>query len=291
MKINIFKNLIFLILSINLLIPIQHCDTEVGNPPADDREISGVVHKNLITGASVDIYSLKEDGSLDHKIGTAKTDLKGNFSIGFDEQIKTPVVLISKGGSFEDEATENTIQLDHTKQTEMLRLYISKLNQKNKVSITALTEIASAHIAQYIGQNIDFSEQINTTNNDLAFKFGLSDLKVQPANPKKGNLDPKSEKSKYAVLQAAMSQYALELNNTNTMAIVAAFSEDYLDGVFDSKNNNNSITVEGYGFLPDNAVTNGLKNALKNFLAGNKNRTGLNENDGDTMIVSIPIFQ
>ncbi|MDH5717746.1 MAG: hypothetical protein OEZ22_08920 [Spirochaetia bacterium] len=271
----IFIKIIFLY---SVLFSIHSCFTEVGNPEPE-YSISGTATKGPISNGIVTAYSLKADGTLGVKIDSTTTNENGEFSFLYSESFKNPVAFILTEGLFKDEATSNNVYFE---KEENLRTYLPSISTEQEISITALTEIATSCSLTKVQSGLSINNALEYAYNDIAQKFGLSNITMTPENPFKGNLDATKQESKYALIQAGFSEYAKINGAKNTISVVKAFALDNEDCTFDGKSFSNTIILEGTNnnFAAD-AYQKGLKEAIDSYISSSQNTTGIKAYPGN----------
>ena len=178
--------------------------------------LSGIVSKGPVNGAQVCAYSINA-GAVVAQIGNCTTSsASGNYTINLGTYIG-PVLLQATHGSYTDESTGQTVNLDTASPNAGLRSAIANSAGISNVAITALTEVAY--------QNADnASGGLTPTNitaaiNSVQTNFGVTDIVgVMPVDALNVPPNATGDQRKYALALGTISQYA----NTQGVTLAAA---------------------------------------------------------------------
>lgn len=178
--------------------------------------ISGVVSKGPVNGAQVCAYSINA-GVVVSQIGNCVTSSpSGNYTINLGTYIG-PVLLQATHGSYTDEASGLTVNLDTVSPNGGLRSAIANSSGVTNVAITALTEIAYQKADNASGGLTPAN--ITAAINSVQTNFGVTDIVgVMPVDAL--NLPPNAttDQKIYALALATISQYA----NSQSITLAAA---------------------------------------------------------------------
>lgn len=233
--------------------------------------ISGSVVKGPVIGNTVNIYTADGKTLL---VANVPTDANGNWSVTLSTT--GPVLAISTGGTYVDEATGNIINAGT-----MQALFNPATSTSAPITpiSNALTQTALAMVTSNTAPDITTALVQATTEYQRIFGFNpLTTMPLDPANLANATAAQKQ----YAAILGGISQLA---SNTYSAAVVGdptvtpfsvvdALIKDFgADGVFDGKGaagasltvgNNASITAA----LPGGGGAAALQNAMTQYLAG-----------------------
>ncbi len=211
--------------------------------------VSGVASKGLISGGTVEVYAITDDGQKGSLLATTTTDSDGNYTI--EAEIDGPILIEVSGGTYTDEATGQEIQLSGT-----LRAVVPSSSEEKTVAVTPLTELAT-RIAETTGKMDDTS--IESANNYISQLIGVDIIETLPTNcndaDEFGAADASAQN--YALFLAALSQMA-ESGNQDISDIIDEFEDDLSDASLDS-------------------VADDLLAALDDFIDSDQNQTGVDD--------------
>ena len=111
-----------------------------------ENTINGVVVANKVSGASVEVYAVDDNGNVGQLLNFSEvlTNDDGSYTIEIPEY-SGQVLVISKGGSYKDEATGLAIDLADTELrvvTEVTEVTDDSTAKGNIAVITPLTELS-----------------------------------------------------------------------------------------------------------------------------------------------------
>jgi len=236
--------------------------------------VSGRVIMGPVEGAEVEVYELNDDGTEGNLIGSDTTDADGNYSVDDDGEGARKVV--SKGGTYTDEATGETVTIPSG--NELVTL-IAAGTGKTNIGVTALTTIAAARANSNAAAGL--ANAIANANKDVATEFGIDGVDISDSDPDDftddiDDEDPNSDKTKHGLALAAVTQMAKDagLSADDVPALVQAMADDYSDGAFDGKKGAAPLTT-ALAVTPEMAL-NGLEAASDNFLDNSaRNRSSI----------------
>ncbi|NVK67546.1 MAG: hypothetical protein HWE31_02755, partial [Vibrio campbellii] len=137
--------------------------------------INGVVVANKVSGAQVEVYAVEDNGDVGQLLNFSEvfTNGDGSYTIEIPEY-SGQVLVISKGGSYKDEATGLAIDLTDTELravTEIAEVTEDSPAEKNIAVITPLTELST----QLMDGDLS-PENSNKVNTEIAkIFFGTAD--------------------------------------------------------------------------------------------------------------------
>jgi hypothetical protein len=163
-------------------------------------KISGSIHTNRISGATINLYGVKADGTLTEILATTTTDKDGNYAFptqpaGLDGLTK--IMIESIGGTYVDEATGETTK------GETYRTYTEI--QPN-VMVTPLTDVAAEILRDDAGK-IDPSAIESVTNKVEYMVLGDSTkIDIDADQPASLTSDTATkDEAEYALILAGLS--------------------------------------------------------------------------------------
>jgi len=249
-----------------------------GSGTSTPSSVSGRVIMGPVEGAEVEVYELNDDGTEGNLIGSDTTDADGNYSVDDDGEGARKVV--SKGGTYTDEATGETVTIPSG--NELVTL-IAAGTGKTNIGVTALTTIAAARANSNAAAGL--ANAIANANKDVAAEFGIDGVDISDSDPDDftddiDDEDPDSDKTKHGLALAAVTQMAKDagLSADDVPALVQAMADDYSDGAFDGKKGASPLTT-ALAVTPEMAL-NGLETASNNFLDNSsRNRSSIKRGD------------
>lgn len=241
--------------------------------------VSGTVTKGPVGSATVTAYGVSS-GQAGAQIGTASTDIKGNFSMAIGSYAG-PVMLQMSGGSYIDEATGTSMTMAQGDVMTAVMPSVALNANSSGVQVTPLTAMAQA-MAQHMSGGMT-EANIAAANAAMGSNFLVNDiLHVQPMNPLVAGSGASAsvDAQNYGMTLAALSQYARQtLNMSSSSAMVTAMMRDATDGVLDGKAGTASVQMGGMGggmMLPPTAGTSGMGAAMDAFMRDPaKNKSGV----------------
>ncbi|PQJ37909.1 hypothetical protein BTO00_22785, partial [Vibrio campbellii] len=182
--------------------------------------INGVVVANKVSGAQVEVYAVEDNGDVGQLLNFSEVFTNGNGSYTIEiPEYSGQVLVISKGGSYKDEATGLAIDLTDTELravTEIAEVTEDSPAEKNIAVITPLTELST----QLMDGDLSSSnaEKVNTEIAQIFFGTADPDLitKTSPIVEQDENSNgdtPADEQAKSATLN-----YNLILSGLSSLA-------------------------------------------------------------------------
>lgn len=111
------RKLSHIILGLSIIIWLAACGSDDSSsttptPTPTQSTLSGTVAANLVSSATVSAYSVAADGTQGQLLGSTETNTSGAYSLPLDNTSGiSNILLVATGGSYVDEATNNTTDL------------------------------------------------------------------------------------------------------------------------------------------------------------------------------------
>lgn len=113
------RKLSSIVLSLVIAIWITGCGLDDSSsvvlnpdPTPSQSTLSGTVAANLVSNATISAYSVAADGTQGQLLGSTETNTSGAYSLPLDNSPGiSNILLVATGGSYVDEATNNTVNL------------------------------------------------------------------------------------------------------------------------------------------------------------------------------------
>jgi len=228
-----------------------------GESPTTGNEISGLAATGLISGGTVSVYAVTDDGQKGSLLGSATTASDGSYTVDVGDYTG-PVLVEITGGTYLDEATGETKTLDTT-----LRAALDSVSGDVTVAVTPLTEIA-VRMAE-AGNGLD-AVKIKDANELLSQLISADIISTLPADINDSTeFGAASDDTKnYALLLAAISQIS-ETSGLNLSGMIAYIEDDMAD-------------------LEIDETSADLLSAINTFLASGENNSGV---DNASSLVTI----
>jgi hypothetical protein len=203
--------------------------------------LSGMVSAGPVRNASVKVYKLNSNGSQGDLIGTATTDANGKYTLKVTKSHNGPTMIVASGGSYEEEASGETVNLGLAQ----IRTSLPSISAKQEIGITPITEIATQNaIANAkVNASIELKSLIEVSNKQIAVAMGVEDITEPPSDPYSNAKNAKtSTAATYSVVLGAISQMSSAASvdggarvNSLDVAQALATSFIYNGGKFDRK--------------------------------------------------------
>lgn len=253
--------------------------------PGTAARLTGVAMHGPIAGATVRVFALNPNGSLGALQGSTTTDAAGAYSVSLTSNA-APMLLEVSGGSYEDEATGNTLSLPATE-----RLVAAVSGGTQVAAITALTNLAASRALELAAAGAPLEEAIVAANAGIGQQYNLANIvTVLPASaiaPPGANALARD----YGLVLAAYAQAAKE-KQSPLAEFVAALSTDIADGVLDGQDAGVPVPLVSNGTAATLLATDGtigIQAALNRFLDSARNATGVKELAIQTSAVTIDV--
>jgi hypothetical protein len=132
--------------------------------PTSTTAITGIATKGPIIGATVQAFAIRSNVTDTVPLGQAKTDNKGNYTIG-TFGYKGPVVVQVTGGSYTDEITQQPVIL----KTPLRAMFSSVQTTTTTIVVSPLTELAAKNAEGY---PVLTGDVIDGANRFVGLNFG-----------------------------------------------------------------------------------------------------------------------
>lgn len=217
--------------------------------------------KGTISGATVSIYQLSNDGMRGDLIMTGPIDsAQGSLKIPF---MITPIEFEVSGGTYFDEATKSNVSMGSF----VMRTRLPSILEARNVMISPLTEMAVQRSSQLTGSLV---ANIEAANQAIASETGLTDITTVTKDPtlKTGSTQT-GDDAAYGLVLAGIAQYAANQGVSPT-ALITALAQDFSnDGSFNGQGESGQITVSGGSTLASNGIIDGVGQAINTFVTNN----------------------
>ena len=208
-----------------LLLTISACGSSTSSESGGNNSnmVAGIASKGPLSGATVTVYVLDEDGTLGQVLGTATTRADGTYNLYIGSYSGNMLVTVS-GGTYLDEGTGLVIANPDT-----FRAGVVNASGPTTVNVTPYTEIAILHAGSYAAANITAAN--NRVSNMLG---GINIITTKPSDVTDAAaiLDPLAS-IEYGLALAAISQSVASGQYWDVQAVVEAIATDLDDGILD----------------------------------------------------------
>jgi len=250
--------------------------------------LNGFAAKGPIASGRVLAYILNPDGTKGDMLALGMTGQNGEFNLSFIEEYEGCIYLEVVSGTYTDEATGASVDLQATGTT--LAALISDYDSEDGlsgISITPLTTMAAAfaisELAVYGG---DPSDAAASSNAQVATYFGLDDIIGTPPpdltdeeNPYQGGVNDAAEAS---LIAAGLCQIASD-SGVTAVELADALAADFSDGVFDGTVDGLAIDL-GAGQLDADVTTAQLAASIGDFINSENNASSVDEDDVEDIV-------
>lgn len=239
--------------------------------------VSGVVTKGPVGSTTVAAYGIS-GGQLGAQIGTASTDVNGNFSMSIGAYAGA-LMLQTSGGTYIDEATGTSMSMAQGDVMTVAIPTVAASTTTSGIQVTPVTAMAQASAQQMAGGMTDAN--IAAANTAMGSYFSVTDIvHVQPMNPllQGSGAGATLDAQNYGMTLAAMSKYAKAVGMSYSSAMVTALVNDAADGIMDGKAGSATVPMGGMmgsTMLPPAAGTTGLGAAMSDFMTSAQNKSGI----------------
>ena len=251
--------------------------TDAGVGSGGTGYISGDVTKGPVGSATITAHAIS-GGQVGAQIGTATTDVNGNFSMSIGSYAG-PVMLQVGGGTYIDEATGASMAMASGDVMTAVLPTIAAGTTISGIHVTPVTSMAQTRAMSMSGGMTDAN--IATANTALGNYFSVADiLHTQPMNPlAAGSGAAASQDSQnYGMTLAAMSKYAQTQGMSVSSAMVTALMNDASDGMMDGMAGSTHVQMGGMmggSMMPSNAGSSGMGAAMDAFMSSPQNKSGV----------------
>ncbi len=229
-----FFRIICLVLSLAFIFSCNNDNTETTEPAIP---LEGIVAKGPIADASVSIYQINADGNRgDLVIGPFTTDEDGYWSSDTALTGTGPFEIVAAGGSYVDEATQETVELGDS--DELLGLIDTSASTLD-IAVTPYTHAALLAAKQMITTDgLSAQSAVLQAIGDIETAFGFD---ISQTLPPKGDAraSASANQKTYASLLGGVAQLTDDnpdlttLTNAHKFAIAIAIAQDIADGKLD----------------------------------------------------------
>jgi hypothetical protein len=234
----VFSNA-FVILPLTIFLVACGGSSKSGDDTLMD-EINGKVIKGPVVGATINIFIFNSDGTTGNLVeGPIISGDDGEWSTQIPPSIKRPLLVVSSGGIYTDEASGNLVTAG-----EINSLLVEG---SDSIAVTPLTELLVEVTREYLSSNpaSNLNDALDVARATLAniISLNFDPLIVLPSNPENtsgGN----AEQNTYAAVLAGLSQLAENVAPAeDPFVVIQALVSDMKDGVLNSQNGDIAITM------------------------------------------------
>jgi len=286
----------FYLVSLVFLVAMQGCggggSGDSGSTNNTSAIVSGSVVKGYIANATVNVYTLKSDGSRGSNIGSGVTGTSGEFSVTISSLPSIPYLAETSGGVYKDEATASNVNL-----TSNDHLCVVIPGNSTNFAISSLTHMACKRAVAVAANGVALADAVASANAGVAQQYNLSDIvsliPVDATNATDNQTATQNARM-YGIVLAGISNEAntMGLASGGAFALTQALAADLeQDGKLDGKDGLGTAVP-----IPNNAVNlvgteglNDLQVGIDTFLGDPSNQTGLSSTSIDTSAVDVGI--
>lgn len=250
---------ILFLFALSLYLPLSACggggggndNTNSGGTQPDGYTVNGIVYKGPINGAAISVHALRADGSAGALLGSSSSSSDGAFTVqNVEDSDSGCIVITAAGGSFVDEATEETVTLGSD---DMMGVATCHGNNDATVTISPLTNAALARARRLASEGMALSTAIARANDAVGRQWGLPDIVgVQPLDPfivhePAGSMEERLDliaQLSYGMLLAGLSESA-NFNGVASFDLATAIADDVSDGLLDGMQDGTPISMPG----------------------------------------------
>lgn len=259
---------------------VVSCDKDDAMDSTQPATVSGAAVKGYVGAARVDVYEYLSSGDRGRQIASTHTDSKGNYQFSVD--YRGPVEIVVSEGSYKDESTGATVNL----QARQLRSVSSLEGGSQAVATSALTTIAADYVDANATANVEAS--ITDAHTKVAQAFGLAGLDISreiPADLSFASTGLSKAQVQYGAVQAGLSQLVKEhsLTPDQLLALIDDIAKDFSDDVLDGKAG--SVALQTATSVTPAEAMAGLTTAIENFMNSDRNASGYTAESVD---ISVP---
>lgn len=217
-----------------------------------------------LEGSTLSAYSVAEDGTKS-LIGNS-TVKAGAGKLTITAQSR-PVLLEVTGGTCLDMTAGQTVELG---ESFVMGAMLPSVSANQKIAVSPFSQIAVDYTSTAKGSTL--AERVTASNKSISVSAGVADILNVTTSFTGKPEDTKSDDAKLGVLIAGLSQFANNLGVKVTDLIESLRSDFKVDGKFDGLANGKELSIGTSGqLLPWDAWTTGIPEAIKTFLASNRN--------------------
>jgi len=195
-----------------------------GGGPVPTTTISGKAVKGPITGALVEIFQLKSNGSPGELLGSGNTVTGGNYAVNIPVAKATPPLLIKvtgqPGAQYISEATNLPVEFGAG---ESFNAVVDSLTAGRLIAVSPLSDAGFKKLQQVLTANpllVADARTVAASNSYVASLFNVNDLLADPADA--ANL------ANLAAL-TVIDQMVVDANEGNTLAVTNLIDQAVAD--------------------------------------------------------------
>lgn len=216
--------------------------------------VDGTLSKGPVANAEIRLYRMGDDGGPDGNAvaGPFTTDADGNWQADVRDSLPRPLVVVSTGGSYTDEATAPAV-VDLTGRS--LQSYLPEGSTGS--AITPLTDM----LARLTWANIASGDEAGTALTNAKAKLqealgaAFDPLTTRPVPPDAANGGDRDQRAYTAVL-GALSHLANTLDpSADPLDMAIAITEDMSDGTLDGQKDGSPVPVGESGNTLDGTLS------------------------------------
>lgn len=207
--------------------------------------VDGTLSKGPVVNAEIRLYRMGDDGGPegDAVAGPFTTDADGNWRADVRDSLPRPLVVVTTGGSYTDEASGNPVDLSDRS----LQSYLPEGSTGS--AVTPLTDMLVRQTQANIGSGDDAETALTNARSNLENALGMSfdPLTTRPLSPDSPTSGDRNQRAYTAVL-GALSHLANTLDpNADPLDMAIALAEDMSDGSIDGKKDGVAVAVGDSG--------------------------------------------
>lgn len=241
-------------------------------------DVSGVVFKGPVSGATVTFYWLNTDGAKGTVLATATTAADGTVSANlYPAPVNFPFLVEVTGGSYIDEVTGATLFLSSSH-----RLTVMLPGGTTRFVVSVLTNMAAERAVELVAGGAPLASAIEAANAGVAQQYCLVDIiSTFPARVTDASGIPETtlDERCYGLVLGGFSELANGLD-VDPMELADKLAEDASDGTLDGNGPAGPITMprkdNTQGPLPPDAGVGGMNGATTTFSGSGDNASGVN---------------
>ncbi|WNZ66226.1 Ig-like domain-containing protein (plasmid) [Myxococcus sp. MxC21-1] len=265
--------------------------TPVSIDGLSEGELSGTVIKGPVADASVTVFKLDGRLSRGTRLGEARTDEAGAFTIRVGSY-NGPLAIVATSGLYTDEAGGTPVSLGARELVTILPAYRSGSNVTG-IRVTPVSSIAAGLATFHVQQGAGVEEAVSEAFRHVNTHFGDVDWRTTAAaDLTVEGVTTMTPGARAGLVLAALSQQAagiaaeagVSVALVNGASLGAALAADAAaDGVLDGAGPSGTLR-QGSVALDAWTARAGLAQALATFVSGPRNRSTLRLGDVRTMV-------
>lgn len=243
----------------------------IAPPSYAEAQLSGrAVWSRPLSGAAVNIYAAQPNGQAGALLATATTDPGGYYAVMVPHSSADALLVVTAGGVTTDIVNRQTLRAGRS---DVLRTFVA--SGQNEADLTPLTTFAAARVTVLTAAGQPLGPAMGMSAAAVAREYNLETITAMPAAVVDSSADVQvsgRQAREVGLVLAGIDQEAHNLGVTD-MALTAALARDLSDGLFDGKDGQTPILIDGSVPLPATAATTTLQDALNTFAASPLNAT------------------